>query len=403
MSEARIGFALSARRSFVRTDDEFRLDVLNGTHIDLYQDIPPASTERSSIIQEMLSDLDKIGGIDQAFRFHRYQGTDTDRKAAASWMAARVGSAPDPSRVIVTHGSQDALIMLLSTMVGRQGLLLLEELTYPSVKVISELLGIQTAAVAMDDEGVRPDALLDVCRANTCQMALYCMPTVHNPTTRTMSLARRVAIIEICRNYNVCIIEDDAYGLFSTDEIPTLSELAPDITWYMFTVAKALSLQLRICLLIAPTESAVDRVFSSTRRMTFWMATPLSAVLLTRLIETGDIHRLVAGVKEETAKRQAIVAESLDGLDYRSRPFSPHLWLRLPAPWNQQTFAKTARENGVLVNTSDAYQVGSATPPAAVRVCIGAPQRNKVRTALNRISDLLRDSVGTRATTTSHG
>ncbi|QOZ33246.1 PLP-dependent aminotransferase family protein [Bradyrhizobium sp. CCBAU 53421] len=399
MSEAQIGFSLSAGQSFVRADDEYRLDVLKGTHIDLYQDIPPASTERASIIQQMLIGSDKIAGIDQAFRFHRYQGTDSDRKAAASWMAKRLGSAPDPSRVVLTHGSQDALIMLLSTIVGRQGLLLLEELTYPSVKVISELLGVQTAAVAMDDEGVRPDALRQVCEANPCQMALYCMPTVHNPTTRTMSLERRLAILEICRNNNVTLIEDDAYGLFSTDEIPTFSELAPDSTWYMFTVAKALSLQLRICLLVAPTEGSVDRVFSSTRRMTFWMATPLSAVLLTRLIEAGEIDRLVAGVKEETAKRQALVSDIFNGLDYRSRPFSPHLWLTVPAPWDRRTFAKTARENGVLLNTSDAYQVGSATPPEAVRVCIGAPQREEVRLALTRISNLLRGSSDARAAT----
>ncbi|MCC8957604.1 PLP-dependent aminotransferase family protein [Bradyrhizobium sp. Pear77] len=401
MSEAQMGFSLSAGQSFVRTDDEFRLDVLKGTHIDLYQDIPPESTERASIIQQMLGDLKKVAGIDQAFRFHRYQGTDGDRKAAASWMAKRLGSAPDPSRVVVTHGSQDALIMLLSTIVGRQGLLLLEELTYPSVKVISELLGIQTVAIAMDDEGMMPEALLQVCKAKHCQMALYCMPTVHNPTTSTMSLERRVAILEICRSHNVSVIEDDAYGLFSTDAIPSLSELAPDITWYMFTVAKALSLQLRICLLTAPTDAAVDQVFSSTKRMTFWMATPLSAVLLTRLIETAEIDRLVAGVKDETSKRQDLVAEIFDGLNYRSRPFSPHLWLTIPAPWNRRTFAKTARENGVLLNTSDAYQVGTATPPEAVRVCIGAPQREKVRAGLSRISDLLRGNAGARET--AHG
>src|SRR5262249_29550642 len=152
-----------------------------------------------------------------------------DRAAAAAWLTKRIGKQPAPGRVVITHGTQDALIMLLATLVGPGGTLIMEGFTYPSVKGLASLLGITIKGVAMDREGMLPDAFSALCR-RPGPKALYCMPTVHNPTTVSLPMERRRSIIETARKYNVPIIEDDAYGLFADEELPPIASMAPDVS-----------------------------------------------------------------------------------------------------------------------------------------------------------------------------
>ncbi len=356
------------------SDDTLRLDALSGTHVDFYQDIPPVPAARDETIRSGLVALSRVPEIMPRFRSHRYTGVDTDRDAAAQWVARRLGGAPDASRVVLTHGTQSALLMLLSRLVGPGALLFTEGLTYPSVKPLARLLGMELRGVPMDEDGLLPDAFEQACRDRRPK-ALYCMPTIHNPTTTYMSVQRQGEIADIARRHGVVVLEDDAYGLFSDRPPATLTALAPDITWYLCSLAKPLAVQLRVTLVVAPTEAAAIDAFGPTLRMTHWMAAPLSAEMVSLWIRNGHAAKLLEEVRNEAQARQAAAAETLRNWTYQTDPRSLHLWLRLPEPWSRQGFVAAAREAGVLVGSSDAFAVPPCAPPEAVRVCLGAPTR----------------------------
>jgi DNA-binding transcriptional MocR family regulator len=62
----------------------------------------------------------------------------------------------------------------------------------------------------MNGKGIDPAALGEACGRERPE-AVYCVPTIHNPTTATMSAKRREAIAEVARRFGIAIIEDDAY------------------------------------------------------------------------------------------------------------------------------------------------------------------------------------------------
>ena len=80
--------------------------------------------------------------------------------------------------------------------------LVTEHLTYPGLISVARMLGIKLIGVGMDDEGLLPDALSDVCQQHRVS-ALYCTPTIQNPTAAVMSVPRREAIAEVCRQHNL--------------------------------------------------------------------------------------------------------------------------------------------------------------------------------------------------------
>src|SRR5690606_33982714 len=108
-------------------------------------------------------------------------------------------------------------------------------LTYPGLKAAAEQLGVRLIPVTMDAEGPDPAALAEICGRERPQ-ALYCVPTIHNPTTATLSLKRREEIAALARRHEITIIEDDAYGSLPRQAPTPVAALAPDITWHIATL-----------------------------------------------------------------------------------------------------------------------------------------------------------------------
>ena len=73
---------------------------------------------------------------------------------------------------------------------------LIEALAYSGVCHVAERCGVRLHGLAMDDEGLLPEALAAACRADGARL-LFVNPTVHNPTTATMSIVRREAIVAL--------------------------------------------------------------------------------------------------------------------------------------------------------------------------------------------------------------
>lgn len=157
-----------------------------------------------------------------------------DRSAAAKFVARRLGTPPSPERLIITNSSQVALLNLIVTIVGTTGKIAVDEVAYPFISQLSKHLGFRVIPVPIDDEGMVPAALRNVCRSDSPQV-LYSTPTLQNPTTGVMSLERRREIASIADEHDLVIIEDDIYSLLPSDQPPALSTRTRAVlvhSWY---------------------------------------------------------------------------------------------------------------------------------------------------------------------------
>ncbi|GGC34810.1 transcriptional regulator [Siccirubricoccus deserti] len=371
----------------------------SGGPVDLGMNMPPQPTDPPlrDLLQRGMSALLARADAAAILTYRTGAAAPEERAAGAAWLRPTLGEV-EPARVLVCPGAQPALLAVLGTLVARGDVVLTDAFTYPGIRTATAQLGIRLAGVAADAEGMSPDAVEAACRA-TGAKALYCIPTIQNPTTVTMPLARRRAIAEVARRHGLRIVEDDAYGLLPAAPLPAIASLAPDLTFHIATMSKVLTPALRVAYLVAPDAGCAVRL-SGALRANVLMASPLLTGLMTAWVQDGTAGAVLAAIRRECAARQRIAREILPRGSFEAHPEGLHLWLHLPARWDRLHFAAHLRRRGGLaVVPSDAFAVGTAmagAPAGKVRVSLGAASGQEgLRTALRLVAEALREETPT--------
>jgi len=238
------------------------------------------------------------------------------------------------------------------------------------VSQLSRIVTLNNLALALDKDGMLPDALEAACRTGT-PAALYCMPSFQNPTAALMPEARRRQIADIAIRHNLMVIEDDVYGFLAPDAKP-LSTFLPESQFLFITsTSKSIAPGIRIGYLLAPS-AMIERLSVAVLR-TVVNAAPAMAELATSLITAGVASRIVEWKRKEIAARQEIAQRVLQGLSLQTHAQSPHIWVRLPEPWQTDAFITRARHRGIMLTGADSFAVGHETDLQAIRIAIGPP------------------------------
>jgi DNA-binding transcriptional MocR family regulator len=346
----------------------------------------PALGPHDDALGKTLRDIADGGRLRALIDYVAPAGLPEHRDAGARFFA-KVGYAVTPHRVLVTCGAQNALSVLISALTEPGDGVLVEELTYGGILAAAHQAHASIGGVAIDEAGVRPDALEAACRKHDARL-LICVPNHHNPTAVVMPEERRRQIADVARAHRLIVIEDDVYGFLVRDRPPPIAAFYPEGTCTITCTSKALIPGLRVGYVAVP-PALVDRIVA-TIRTTVWMAPPLMAEVAARWIDDGTADELMAFQREETEARQAIAGEYLSRFRPSRHPSAFHLWLPLPEHWRAGSFAIALRDRGVTVAASEAFVVGDAPVPRAVRLCVtGAATREELRHALGIVAATL--------------
>ncbi|MEP9350672.1 PLP-dependent aminotransferase family protein [Xanthobacter sp. KR7-225] len=308
---------------------------------------------------------------------HKYppaEGFLTHRTAGAQWIR-RSGLQVTPDRVIACGGGQQALLVALAAIVGPGDTLLSEAVTYSGVNSIGALLGRRMAPVALDGEGIVPEALEEAV-ATAGGRCLYLQPTVHNPTAATMSEKRRQRIAEIARRLDLILIEDDAAISGMTDRPPPIAHFAPERTIYISSFGKSVTPALRVAFVASP-PALLERLVHTLHALMLANA-PLPFEIAAAMIADGTADAIAGHNLAELRARHAAALNLLTGWQVSSHPAAFFQWLHLPRHWGAAEFCEAAQREGVSVVPSDNFTIGGAPPPRAFRISVNPAQKPSV-------------------------
>ncbi|MDE8344082.1 MAG: PLP-dependent aminotransferase family protein [Acidocella sp.] len=364
--------------------------------VDMSMNIPPApaNVQLRDLLRDGISKVLRGSDVATLMAYRAGAGSREDRAAGAAWVAPTCGVLP-ASRVLLSSGTQSALLAICGSLLKRGDVVATEAMTYPGFRALAFHTGLHIAGVACDAEGMLPDALDEVCRRQSPR-AIYCTPTIQNPTTATMSRSRRVAIIAVARRYDLPIIEDAAYDLYPREPLPALVALAPERVYYMATTAKSISPGLRLAYVVVP-EGQQSAIVAAIRA-TSMMASPLLVNLLTGWVRDGTAHAVLGGIRVEAVARQALCAAILPHELVAAHPEGLHVWLGLPSAWSRENFVSFVRAQGLALVPADAFVAEQGNPiPNAVRMALGvAGDHGRLEAALRALAKTLKTqpSVG---------
>lgn len=361
--------------------------------IDMSLNYPPPEPLAEVALRASLEELSRRNDLSAFLPYQGYRGFDSHRASIAGWLERQHRLRVDPARMTITVGGQHAISAAMAAVAEPGDVVLSAALTWTGIRAIADMMQVQLRGLAMDGEGVMPDAFDAACRSLSPK-ALYLVPTLQNPTGAIMSENRRRALAHIAERHGVAIIEDDIYGFLAPDAPAPIATIAPELTLYVGSLSKSLAPALRIGCLVAP-ERFQQRILASIRATT-WMTPPLMAEIAAHWIETGIADRIAEQRRREAARRQALANEIMGSLVGAEDRLGYHIWMPVPAPWRAADFVAEARQRGVLIAPTGVFAVGRRPEMEAIRICLGSPATlDQVRQGLMVLRDIARQPADT--------
>jgi 2-aminoadipate transaminase len=233
--------------------------------ISLAGGLPDTSTFAPDLYAKLMADV-AAESTARALQYGPTEGMAATVGCIVEVMAAE-GTAIDPSEVIVTTGGQQVIDLVCKTLIDPGDVIVAEAPTYPGAVPTFSAYQAQVEQIEMDGDGMPIDALEDTLDRLQAQgrrpKFIYTIPNFQNPGGVTMSLRRRRRLIEVARERELLVLEDNPYGLlrYEGEPLPTLYSLdaeavgrgrTSDLVVYLGTFSKILSPGLRLGWAVAP-------------------------------------------------------------------------------------------------------------------------------------------------------
>lgn len=273
-----------------------------------------------------------------ALQYGATEGYEPLRMQLSAFMKTK-GVEVDPSGLIVTTGSQQALDLLGKTMISPGDKVIVEGPTFLATIQCFRLYGAQLISAPIDANGVKTDELEKLIAEHKPKF-VYLIPTFGNPSGAMLSLERRKKVLELAVKYQTLIVEDDPYGdlYFGEAPPPSIMSLSKDVPGsreliaHCGSLSKVLSPGLRIGWMIAPPEllakATMCKQFSDAHTSTFSQATAA------QYLKSGRMPATLAHVREVYGQRARAMGDALkrelgDAVSFTQPNGGLFFWARL--------------------------------------------------------------------------
>lgn len=225
--------------------------------ISLAGGLPDTSTFPAESFASIMARV-AVDSCAAALQYGPTEGLNLVKDAIRHVMAAE-GNDVDPEDILVTTGGQQVIDLVCKTLIDPGDVIVAEAPTYPGAIPTFCAYQADVVQIEMDADGMPIDVLeetLDRLEAEGRRPKfIYTIPNFQNPGGVTMSLPRRKRLVEVAREREILVLEDNPYGLlrYEGEPLPTLLELGGgDYIIYLGTFSKILSAGLRLGWAVAP-------------------------------------------------------------------------------------------------------------------------------------------------------
>ncbi|WP_219837320.1 PLP-dependent aminotransferase family protein [Paenibacillus sp. R14(2021)] len=369
---------------FVQSDRQ----VINFAIGELSPDLLPVS---------LMQDAHHTLEIDRYLGYEHFQGNLRLRDTLSDHLKTYRRIASPASSLLVTSGAQQALHLIIQSLLSPGDNVIIEDPSYAHSLPIFHSSGLRTFPLPVNQDGIDPDEIIAIHKKHRIKM-IFVNPNFHNPTGTLMSMEKRLRLLEISTTYGIPIVEDDPYSLthFEGEHVPTLKSLDRDGTViYVSSLSKIIASGLRIGWIAGP-HAIIQRMADVKQQIDFghpsypqWIA----AQLLASDQFESHIRALRRGLKQ---KRDQII-ESLEKyfagqVTYEVPEGGIHLWCKINHDAAEHQLFKEAVQQGVVF--APGSTLGSSC--AHMRLTFSRADDDRIEDGIRLLSEAARRCGGIR-------
>ncbi|MEU0544658.1 PLP-dependent aminotransferase family protein [Nocardia sp. NPDC005978] len=312
------------------------------------------------------------------------------REVLAARESERLGRAVPVDEVFVTHGSQQALSLLAEVLLDPGALVVVEDPAYVGALQVFRAAGARIAAVPLDAEGMRVDALRELLARGERPAVVHTVSNFHNPGGVTMSPARRAELAELASAHGFWVIEDDPYGelWFDSPAPAPVATYSPNVI-RLSSASKILAPSLRVGWMTAPESvcravellkqgadlcgsALTQQIAADLLSDTDWLAAHVNSV---REVYGARARALVGAVRDTFGER-VVATDAAGGM---------FVWVDFTDGTNTQELLPRALEAGVAYVPGAAFAVDTDYSHS-MRLCFTTSDATVLTDAVARLA-----------------
>lgn len=351
-------------------------------------------------VKKMQAAVDKVFEEhgQEAMQYGAAKGVTALRELILQHVKEKEGVTGVLDDVLVTTGSEQALDLVGKAFVNTGDTVLVEQPTYLCALDVFKSYGAKFVGVAMDEQGMKMDALEDALKAHPETKLIYTVPNFQNPTGRTMAVDRRKKLAELAAKYDVYVLEDNPYGeiRFAGTHVPAVKSFdETGHVFYMSTFSKTLAPGFRLGWVVAD-EDVVNKL-TVLKQSADLHTDNLAQYAVVEFLNNNDLDAHVKKISDLYGKRKQLMADGLKkyfpaGVKYTNPEGGMFLWVEVPGVDDTVELFKECLKHNVAFVPGDPFFAGKPQP-GAFRLNYSNAKEDQIKVGMKQLGEALQETV----------
>jgi 2-aminoadipate transaminase len=303
----------------------------------------------------------------------------------------------EPENILLVNGSQQALDLIGKMFINPGDVILTEAPTYLGALQSFRAYQARFVTVPLDEDGIQTDKLEEVLERQPVKF-MYVLPNFHNPAGVTMTLERRLKLVELAARYGVFIVEDDPYGelRFEGQDVSPLVVLHKENVLYLSTFSKTLSPGIRLGWIVAPSK-IIAKLVQAKQGSDLHTSTFIQMVV-NDICQRGILRRHVKTIREVYRERRDAMLAAMEkhfppGVTWVRPQGGLFLWVQLPEHVDASELLNAALQEKVAFVPGRAFYPGEGGK-STMRLTFASATPEKIEEGIKRLGRALMREFG---------
>jgi 2-aminoadipate transaminase len=281
-----------------------------------------------------------------ALQYSPTEGYPPLKEFLAEYMS-KYGILVEPENILIVCGSQQGLDLLGKLFIEDDGCVVCSQPTYLGALQAWNAYEAHFCCVNLDDDGMVVEQIPDIIKAGHRPRFVYVLPNFHNPAGTTLNHERRKLLVEIAREHDLVLVEDDPYGelRYEGEDLTPIFRMAPERTIYLSTFSKTLAPGIRLAWVVAP-KPLILRLVQAKQGADLHTGTFVQMVA-NDICQRGILKQHVKRLRRVYHQRRDTMLDAIaehwpSEVKYTRPAGGLFLWPRLPAGINTKDFFEKA-------------------------------------------------------------
>jgi GntR family transcriptional regulator / MocR family aminotransferase len=326
---------------------------------------------------------------DTIFGYQSAEGILALREEISRYIYRTRGVVSEPQQVMITSGATQALSLITELLIKNNKFVAVEDPVTDEMRTIFSYAGASLCPIPVDDKGINPDGLSQ----ENPPAFIFVLPSHQFPMGVTLTIQRRIQLIEYAREHNCYIVEDDYDSEFTYEGTPvhSVQGLDPGKVIYVGTFSKILSPGLRIGYVVLPQE--LIEPFKKMKWYTDRHHASLEQLILTKFMKEGHFDRHIRKMKRIYKQRREALVESLKSqfpeCVILGQAAGMHLVVEIPRVSIHQPLIEWIQNYGVQVYSVNHYSLVKNVHVNKMVLGYGSLPLEKIEEGVRRLKEAI--------------